>query len=496
MEFLDYKKKRDRTIRLFVGYFLVAILIGLATLIVVYLAQGYGYSPESGVVQSGLVFIDTQPVSGKVYIDGQLKGNSNMKVELVSGKHSISISQSNYRTWSKKFNLLGGSVLYISYPLLIPNNITVGITQVLDSPPVWVSQSPNDRWIVSQPSATSPVLSIFDTTNINTAPVSITLPEDQLISYQGQFGAIKPIEWSSDNRHLLVEQTLPDGNKSYLIIDTQDASQSVNISTKLGLGIASSQYITLFNKNYNQYYVLDTTTGTLSTADLTNGLNATPVLTDVVAYKSFADNLILYVTYSGAKADQAQAMVLSNQTDKYLLQSLPRDTTNQYLLDLAQYSGDWYYVTSDSAANKVLIYKNPLSRTSAGNTKPIIAQMSLALSSPQFVSFSNNTQFVSMQSGQQFVVYDAQQNQVYRYTSSLPIALTQQAKWMDGDRMTVVTNSKVQEFDFDGTNLQTLTASRPEFTAYFDSKYKYIFTLMPQSDGKIGFETGQLVVSK
>jgi hypothetical protein len=84
---------------------------------------------------------------------------------------------------------------------------------------------------------------------------------------------------------------------------------------------------------------------------------------------------------------------------------------------------------------------------------------------------------------------------VYRYESPLAIAGTQQAKWMDGHRLTAVTDGKVQVFDFDGTNLQTLVASRPEFTPYFDRDYQYIYTLVPQADGHTGLQNGKLIVN-
>jgi hypothetical protein len=491
MEFLDSNKKRARTTRLFVGYFLIGVLIVLATLIIVDLAQGYGYNPDKGVVQSGLVFIDTQPVSGNVFIDGQLKGRSNIKLELGEGNHNITIKQDKYRDWSKAFSLEGGSVLYFAYPMLFPVNISVGVTNVFSVPPAWVSQSPDRHWLVMQQKSNSPVLTIIDTSQPTNDAASYTIPYGQLISQQGQYGTLTPVEWSSDNRHILMAENLPNGGISYIVVDLQDATQTVNISNKLS--ILSDQKVTLFNKKYDKYYVHNPTTGELKTADLKSGVSADPVLTGVVAFKSYADNLIVYATYTGAKNNEARIMVLNNQTDKYLLQSLPRNPNNQYLLDLAQFDSNWYYVTAASNDNKVLFYRNPLSRAKAGNTIPIPAQMSLILANPQFVSFSDNTRFVSMQSGKQFVVFDAEQNKVFRYTSPLPITSTQQATWMDGHRMTVVTDNKVQVFEFDGTNSQTLTASRPEFIPYFDRNYKYIFTMMPQADGKIGFETGQLI---
>ena len=93
-------------------------------------------------------------------------------------------------------------------------------------------------------------------------------------------------------------------------------------------------------------------------------------------------------------------------------------------------------------------------------------------------------------------MYDAEQIRVFRYSSSLNIQPDQQAKWMDGHRLSVVADSKVHVFEFDGTNTQTLISSRPEFEAYFDRDYTYVYTLIAQANGKTGFEFGKLVVDK
>jgi len=493
MEFPEPKDKRARTIRLFIGYFLIGVLIALATLVIVYSVQGYSYDSDKGIEQSGLVFIDAKPVSADIYIDGQQKTKTDAKISLNEGRHQITLKHDKYRDWSKSFNLEGGSVLYFAYPELYPVNITVGVTQSFATPPVWLSQSLDRHWLVMQQMASSPVLTIFDLQNPTNDPTLSAIPAEQLINQNGQFGTITPVEWADDNIHLLLKQQLPNGTITYLVYDRTNPDQTINISSKVSM--ADNPSVSLSNKKYDKYYVFDAASGELRTADIKNGLNDTPILTGVVSFKSYADNLIVYTTYIGAKVNEANVLVLSNKTDKYLLQSLPRDPNNQYLLDVAQYSNDWYYVAASKSDKKVLIYRNPLSRAKAGNVKAIVPQMNLILKNPQYVSFSDNARFIGMQSGQQFVVYDGEQNTVFKYMSPLPIAPTQAAKWMDGHRYSVVTDGKEQIFEFDGTNQQTLTTSLAGYTAYFDRDYRYVFTLIPQADGKVGFENGQLILN-
>jgi hypothetical protein len=492
MEFLTKEEKRKHATRLFLGYGLVAILIGLATTLLVYMAQGYNYDSNNGVVRGGLIFVESQPVSANIYIDEQIKDRTSARISLGEGQHNLALRQDKYRDWSKTFNLEGGTVLYFIYPKLIPTDITVGVTKVFDGVPVWASQSPNQRWLVLQQNATSPVLTIIDLDNPTNEPALSTLPAGQLVGRGSQLGALTPIEWADDNQHLLLRQNLDGGGSSYVIFDRDNSDNSVNITARHNLPITGQ--ITLKNQKYDKYYFYEPTSQNLSLLDLQTGLVPTPLLQGVVAFKAFADDLLLYVTYTNALSAQADVYVLSSQQDTYKLKSITRDIQQRYLLDLAQFDHSWYYITASVQDNMVLLYRNPLKRATAGNIEPINPQMSLELINPQSVSFSKNYRFVSMQSDKNFVIFDAEQNKVFKFSSSLNISPGQQAQWMDGYRLMAVTDGMVNIFDFDGTNIQPLVASQPGFTGYFDKDYRYIYTFMPQADGKTAFATGQLFV--
>lgn len=492
MEFLNPEDKRARTIKLFTGYILIAILIGLATLILVYLAQGYGYDPSKGVSRNGLVFISAKPTGANVFVDNQDKGKTDTRLTLSEGVHQITLQKDKYRNWDKTVSVDGGSVLYLLYPRLFPVDIPLGITQAFAAAPALVSESLDRHWLVYQPTAGSLNLTVFDTTKPTTDAKVIALPTTQVINDKNGYGNFSAIEWSDDNKHLLVKQTISNGQVAYIMVDREDANQTINLTAKLGLQQTVS--VSLRDKNYDTYYVFTPTSGAIQTADLKSGVQSSPLVSGVVAFKSFGDNLLLYVTYTGTKDNEANVFVLRDGKDTFKLQTLPRDANNSYLLDMAQYDGAWLYVTASTTDKKVLLYRDPLDKAKAGDTTPISPRLALVLANPEFASFSDNARFIALQSGQQFVIYDAELGRVYRYQSTLAIAAHQPARWMDGHRLSVVTDGKVQVFDFDGTNLQTLTASRPEFTGYFDRDYQYLFTFIQQADGRTALQNGKLVV--
>ncbi len=490
MEFFDTKAKRKHAIKLFLGYGLVAILIGLATTLLVYMAQGYNYNLDDGVVRNGLVFVDSKPVSANVSIDGQPKDKTGARLTLDEGQHTLLLTQDKYRDWTNTFNLEGGGVLYFTYPLMIPTNINLAATHIFDSPPVWASQSPDKRWLVIQQYAASPVLATYDLSNPSQPPTLGTLPSSQLIGRGSQLGALSSVQWANDNTHLLLKQNLSNGGSAYVIFDRENADNSVNLNIRHNL--PTTAQINLRDEKYDKYYYLDSASQMLSNLDLQTGLAAAPLAHGVVAYGSYGEDKILYVTYANAALGTADVYALSGQ-DTFKLKSLPKDSQGHYLLKIDQFDNSWYYLTASSEANQVLMYRNPLKRASPGNTEAINPQMSLDLNDPQYISFSDNSRFVAMQSGKAFVVYDAEQNRVFRYTNSLEIGVAQQTEWMDSYRMKAEVGGKVYIFDFDGANVQELAASQPGFTAYFDEDYGYVYSLMMQADGKVALTSGQLV---
>lgn len=492
MEFLDPEDKRARTTRLFVGYALIAILIGLATLILVYLAQGYGYNPSKGVSQNGLVFFGSKPGSADIYIDGQKKESTDARLTLTEGVHQVTLKKDKYRDWSKSINVDGGSVQYVQYPRLFPVNIPLGITQAYDTPPVWASQSLDRHWLLLQAKSNAPIITVIDLLKPTTEPLQLTLPSTVLITDKDGYGTLSPIEWSDDNRHLLLKQTLASGKIAYIMLDSTDIAKSLNITNQIKLSNVVN--VVLRDKAYDKYYVHDAPSGQLYSADLKAGIQSTPLLSGVVAFKPYADNLIMYVTYNGAVESKANVYILSNQTDSYLLQPITRDANNRYMLDIAKYEDSWYYVTASASGDRAIMYRDPLSKAKPSNTVPISPRLALVTASPQFVSFSDNARFIAVQSGKRFVVFDAELARVYRYESALAIPDSQQSEWMDGHRIVAIAENKAHVFDFDGTNQQLLVATRPEYTAFFDRDYKYVFTLIPQADGRVGLQTGQITL--
>ena len=220
MEFLDPVARKKKTRRLFLGYGLVTILVFLATYILVATAIGFEIFKTNGeVVQNGLLFLDSKPVSANVYLDGNLeRDRTSSRLALKSGEYNVTLKADGYMDWSKKIVIAGGKVHFATYPRLYPSTITSKDIKALPISTGMVTQSPDRHWLVIQPTSTIPSIDVYDLSQTTVPSASTVLPPSILLSKDGSYGTFELIEWADDNRHLLVSQKLADGKQNLLFL--------------------------------------------------------------------------------------------------------------------------------------------------------------------------------------------------------------------------------------------------------------------------------------
>lgn len=468
---------------LLLGYALTALAIGIATLILLYQSYGYSIDRQGKVLQSGLVFVSSQPTGSNIYVNGnRYASNTDTRMSLPAGSYNLKITAANYRDWERKIVVAGGDVQHFDYPFLFPKNLHNSIITNLAVPPSLITQSPDRRWLLLGEGDNSGTLMQYDLkapgkpvqTELTLPPASFT-PGDGAQSWS-------VVEWASDNQHvLLLHDYMNAGTAAhqYVLVDRSTPANSLNLTATLKL--TDSQIPSLFNKKVDQFYIYDQTAHTLK--DVSAG-NTTTIsqLDHVLAYKTYGSNIVLYVTDkppTGKTETADVSLVLQMNSQTITLRDLPAGAAT-YVLDLAQYSGDWYVAVGASTDTSVYLYKNPqIPTTGSGDTLPQPWRR-LLVDHPTFVGFSSNTQFLLAESGQQMAVYDAENSGIYRYALAQPLDPPQtHATWMDGDRLMYVGGGRVIVFDYDYRNLQTLQSADPTYVPVFAPDYSYMYALKP-----------------
>ena len=481
MDFLDPNNERRSQFRLLSGYCLVALVIVIVTRFLILQAYGYNVNRQGQVTLSGLVFVSSQPGGATVTLNRTpYPSQTNTRVTAVAGSYTMKISRAGYRDWTRPLYIAGGDVQHFDYPFLFPSTLQTGQLADLGTAPRLFTQSPDHRWLLVDRPGQAAAFTLYDLKDPKKPAASdISLPDGSFTPGDGdQSWALE--EWANDNRHVVLVHTYTLKGVTaheYVLLDRASPTDSIDLTATLKLTQAES--LTLFNNQTGQYYVYDPTAKTLQSIDAGSG-SAVSNLQHVLAYKTYADKQILYVTDQpqGARLLAGQvSVILQDGKQSYALRTLP--TSPSYVLNLAQYNGDWYVAAGAGSDSAVYVYKNPQTEQLAGGDYPAPWRR-MTIADPTYLSFSSNTQFLLAESGQNFVVYDLENVSQYRYTAKFPIDQPQaHATWMDGDRLMYVSGGRAVVFDYDNRNRQTLMPTLSSLTPVFDAGYTHVFAVAP-----------------
>lgn len=490
MDFLDPAKKRAHTIRLFIGYGLMAILIGMAAVILLYRTYGYDFDRSTGtVIQKGLLFLSAGPESADIYINGEKhRSRTDLRTELPSGDYTVELRRDGYRSWKRSFNLQGGNILRLVYPRLFPEQLVTRDEFLYADEPALSMQSPDRRWLMIQNPDKINEFTIYDLNNPADAPVQAVFPTALFSSADGGSPRLTLAEWSTDNRHVLVRHDYGDGHE-FIMLDREEPAESYNVNRTFKINPTN---VVLRDKSYDRLYLYEADGGVLQTAELRD-TRVRPLLTKVLAFKPHGDDVLVYALDGGSKS-KTTALMIREGDNSYQLTSVPRHSS--YLLDVARYNDSWYYAVGSAPDKRVRVYKNPVEFLRRDTQQVPVPVAVLRVDAPQYLGFSQNARMIGLQGRQNFAVYDAETERQYAYKLPNPLAKGVRAEWMDGHRYAVVSEGKTLVFDYDGINIQALTNVSPRHRPYFDRDYEALYTIgpSPMVEGRTALIRTELVV--
>ncbi len=473
MDFLDPKAKRHHKIRLFIGYGLMAAVILTTSAILVFSAYGFDVDRKTGeVIQNGLVFIDSAPDGATVRFNGQeQKDRTNNRFALPSGDYNVTIEKDGYRQWQRSFTLNGGEVERFNYPLLLPSTLERREIQAFAVAPTVVTQSPDRRWVlVGQTGSLTNYLE-YDLNSLDGPSKDPRLrqfgvPADLFTAAEGGH-LIEPVEWSTDNRHILVKHSFANSYE-FVVISRDQPATSININRLLG---QNPTKITLRDKKFDQWYIYEQQGGVLQAASANKTI--TPVAAEVTAYKTHDDNTLLYATPANGGANQR--VTLKQGNDSYTIREI---ATGPLMLEIARYDNRWYVVVGSETEQKTYIYEDPVATLQKRDGSLVTPIAILKATSPlTAVSFSQNTRFIAAQSAQHFEIYDAEYDQTFRYDVGAAFDPASPVTWMDGHRLSGRSGGKVIIFDFDSSNQQELVTAQVASPLLFNQDYEVVYNV-------------------
>ncbi len=111
------------------------IIVGIIFLIVltavIAYARGYRFNPKDGTVTStGILSVNSSPQPATVYINGTLKGATDVNLTLPYGQYTVEVKKEGYTDWKKTVSLKGETVMSLNAHLYSKNPSLTPLTNL------------------------------------------------------------------------------------------------------------------------------------------------------------------------------------------------------------------------------------------------------------------------------------------------------------------------------------------------------------------------------
>ncbi|HMI09753.1 MAG TPA: PEGA domain-containing protein [Candidatus Saccharimonadales bacterium] len=482
--------KRKQLIQRIAVYVLMSIsVVGLVTALVL-IMLGYQFNRNDGKIeQGGLVQFDSHPGGVNVAIDGASFGTRTpSKTTMTSGDHFITMNRDGYRQWQKSVNVVAGSVLWLNYTRMIPNDLAPANVASFATLGGTLS-SPDDKWMAIQEAPAAPVIKLADLSADEVKTSSLTLPSDSYTQPSaGQSQSFSLVNWDNDSHYLLVNHVYDGAKQEWLAVDTTDVSNTKNI-TKL-FNVTASKLVFSATNNQVMYAQIGTEVHRL---DLSSTVLSAPLLTNIAEFSSF-DQKIGYVTLPDATTKQRSVGYLTEGANKpHVIRSYTDDANVPLHLSISKYFGDTYISIAHGDKVEVLQGDLPKSDTTRALALTTLVSMSVT-GGAQYLSAKTEGRFIIAQQGASYVVYDLELKKTTTTALKGSAAVASELRWIDGYTLWSDQDSRLRLYEFDGANQQDIMQVEPGFSASISPNSKYLYGITKTSDGQYHLTRVRLIL--
>jgi hypothetical protein len=476
MDYLDPKKKKQKRARIMFGYGLLGIAMAIATVLLVYVTNGYYVDSSTGeVIQNGLIYVDSKPESAKILLDGVEQGNrTDARLVVPGGMHTIQLQRDGYRPWLRTVSLEGGSLRRLNYARLIPTTLDAVSVQALPILPTMVSESIDKRWLVMGFTDNRLQMQVIDIQSSQFTPQELPLPVGLIKTTLG--GTWNVLEWADDNKTFLATYTSTDGAVEYVLINRDKPAESVNVADVIG--DVDYDSVSLRDRKKDLLFAYNSIGQTLSKVSV-GGTNSEAIASGVIKYTSFGED-VLYVSNDAEDPEKVMVTLRLGEVE-FPIRTLTKSDT--YLLDMSKIGNAHVIGISSTIENRVIIYDDPIDAlTNNGFSKLPVATTVLRIDNPTELSISADSSVISARGGQSVVTHEFEEDRSFSFDLTAVADPSQELRWLDGRHFTIGSAGKQYMIDYDGSNQYELVAGLTTIGSYFGKDLDVMFTFSAGSD--------------
>lgn len=472
------QRRRDLTKRT-LTYLTMTLSVLFLVVVCVFIVLGYSVDSGGQPEQGGLLQFRSFPTGATVSIDGAKQDfTTNGKKNASSGHHSVGMSLTKYRSWSKNLDLGRGELLWLN-ALLVPERIATSEIQSFDSLGD-MKVSPDKKWIAIVEKPFEAKLKLIDIRDEKKPKTTELIIPETVAKSVGVSDIFRVVEWDFGSRYILVAHTTSD-KIEWLRLDRSDNANARNISILKNITISDAHFI---GTSGNLLYTLSA--GVLYKIDLGSTDAPKVIAENVQSFQLYKDDHIAYV--SALPSQQSVSYYDGTQSKSHLVKSFKPDQTNVQSAASGYFNDDYQAI---SHGTTVEVVKNPLS-----DNQQVVAKFNLA-SGVQWLYFSNSGRFVVAQNGSNLSVYDLErkQNFVFTIPSNPAYTLDHHLKWLDDFHFISDVGGTLTLFEFDGGNIETIGNVTQGYDITLSDNGKRLFYIGTNSvTGKLVLQSSAMVV--
>lgn len=464
------------------------VLSSIATLAVIIIATaailfmlGYRLDGSNGRLEQGaLLQFDSQPNGADVHIDNSNIGSQTAtKQTVVAGTHSVRMSRAGYQDWNRTLDLAAGTLTWLDYTRFVPNERPVEQVAQYESL-VGMRLSPDSKWAVAQEKADTPTFQLVDLRSEEVKSTSLALPASLYgeATKKGVKHSFRTTTWDSGSRYVLVKHLY--GNQTeWLVMDTQNLAQSVNVTRLLSVGFKDLHFAGTSGK---VLYGL-TTDGAIRKVDVAAGTLSRAFVSHAESFNIFDNTVISYVGVDPNDATKRVAGVYRDgDAAAHVLRSVSSPDV-MLKIDVAKYFSDNYVAIAEGNVVTILKGKFPGSSDQDNTSLSTFATLKLT-GTVSALSFSPGGDYVVAQSGESFKSYEIEHTRAD--VGAIAVAEGKAAstlKWLDADHLWNDDGGSLVMRDFNGINTFEIMKVESGFGAGLSQNGRFFYAVGKSDDG-------------
>jgi hypothetical protein len=484
-------KRRLLVQRIAVYGLMTIATIGLVT-VLIFIMLGYQFNGNDGKIeQGGLVQFESKPSGADVSVDGALLGTrTSTKATLTAGQHFVKMERPGYQSWQKSINVLAGSVLWLNYTRFIPNDIAT--TSVADFASVSsTAASLDNKWMAIHEDVQSPAIRLVDLTGDEVKLTNLVLPATSYTPpAEGKTQSFTLEKWDPTSRYVLVRHVYNDDKLEWMVVDTQNVTNTKNVTTLLGINATKLEFSS--SNSAVMYAIVD---NALRRVDLGATTLSGPLLTNIADFSLYDRATIAFVSLLDPATKKRTVGYIDDGTSKpRTLRSYSDDGVVPLHLQIDKYFDDTYVAIS--YGENIEILKGDLPRSDSAQSSMMKTARTMTLSGgTQYLSTLNSGRFVVAQTGPVYTMYDLELQKVTTTTLKGIAEVSKELHWLDNYIVWSDRDGMLRFYEFDGANQHDIMPVVPGFSAALSPSGKYVYGIAKSKDGaKFQLERARLIL--